>query len=118
LSAAFIIAASNFANEPNVLVYLAATGLLGMVVILPTAAEFGRHSETAPSQKPPPDWLIRAFLISRDFGRHRFRMGYGTIGLGHALILKRFREDSIPEKTQFPVLWDNPLRCLKKVLGC
>ena len=54
LSAAFIIAASNFANEPNVLVYLAATGLLGMVVILPTAAEFGKHSETAPEPEPAP----------------------------------------------------------------
>jgi hypothetical protein len=48
LSAAFIIAVSNFADEPNVLVYLAATGLVGMVITLPTAAEFGKRSETAP----------------------------------------------------------------------
>ena len=48
LSACFIIAASNFADQPNVLVYLATTGLLGMVVMLPTAGEFGKHSETTP----------------------------------------------------------------------
>jgi hypothetical protein len=54
LSAAFIIAASNFADQPNVLVYLAATGLIGMVVILPTAAEFGKHSETAPEPQTAP----------------------------------------------------------------
>jgi BASS family bile acid:Na+ symporter len=48
LSAAFIIAAGNFADQPNVLVYLAAAGLVGMVIILPTAAEFGKRSETAP----------------------------------------------------------------------
>ena len=54
LSAAFIIAASNFADQPNVLVYLAAVGLMGMVVILPTAAEFGKHSETAPEPEAAP----------------------------------------------------------------
>jgi predicted Na+-dependent transporter len=54
LSAAFIIATSNFADQPNVLVYLAAVGLVGMVVILPTAAEFGRRSETAPEPETAP----------------------------------------------------------------
>jgi predicted Na+-dependent transporter len=54
LSAAFIIATSNFANQPNVLVYLAAVGLLGMVVILPTAAEFGKRSKTAPEPETAP----------------------------------------------------------------
>jgi predicted Na+-dependent transporter len=47
LSAAFIIATGNFADQPNVLVYLAAAGLVGMVIVFPTAAEFGKRSETA-----------------------------------------------------------------------
>ncbi|HVG00842.1 MAG TPA: bile acid:sodium symporter [Chloroflexia bacterium] len=47
LSAAFIIATANFADQPNVLVFLAAAGLGGMVVTFPTAGEFGKRSETA-----------------------------------------------------------------------
>jgi hypothetical protein len=46
LSAAFIIATGNFADQPNVLVYLAAAGLVGMVIVFPTAAEFGKRSES------------------------------------------------------------------------
>ena len=45
LAAALLIATANFAEQPNVLVYLAATGLLLMVALMPTAAEFGKHSE-------------------------------------------------------------------------
>ena len=45
LAAAFLIAAANFADQPNVLVYLAATSLMMMVVLMPTAAEFGKRSE-------------------------------------------------------------------------
>ena len=45
LAAAFLIATANFAEQPNVLVYLAATGLLLMVALMPTAAEFGKRSE-------------------------------------------------------------------------
>jgi predicted Na+-dependent transporter len=48
LAAAFIIATSNFADQPNVLVYLAAAGLVGMILILPTAAEFGKRSRATP----------------------------------------------------------------------
>jgi predicted Na+-dependent transporter len=44
LSATFIIATSNFADQPNVLVYLAAVGLVGAFIIFPTAAEFGKRS--------------------------------------------------------------------------
>jgi predicted Na+-dependent transporter len=43
LSAAFIIATGSFADQPNVLVYLAATGLVGMVVLFPIAGEFGKR---------------------------------------------------------------------------
>jgi predicted Na+-dependent transporter len=45
LAAAFLIATANFADQPNVLVYLAATSLMMMVVLMPTAAEFGKRSE-------------------------------------------------------------------------
>jgi predicted Na+-dependent transporter len=48
LSAAFIIATSNFANQPNVLVYVAAAGLVGMVVLFPTAGEFGKRAKAIP----------------------------------------------------------------------
>jgi hypothetical protein len=39
--------------KPNVLVFLAAAGLVGMVVLFPTAGEFGKHSETAPGSDEP-----------------------------------------------------------------
>ena len=53
LSAAFIIAAGNFADQPNVLVYVAAAGLVGMFVLFPAAGEFGkRRKATAGSDQP------------------------------------------------------------------
>jgi BASS family bile acid:Na+ symporter len=48
LSAAFIIATGSFADQPNVLVYLAAAGLVGMFVLFPTAGEFGKRSQATP----------------------------------------------------------------------
>jgi BASS family bile acid:Na+ symporter len=45
LSAAFITATDSFAARPNVLVYVAAAGLVGMFILFPTAAEFGRRAE-------------------------------------------------------------------------
>jgi predicted Na+-dependent transporter len=54
LSAAFIIATGSFADQPNVLVYLAAAGLVGMVIMFPTAGEFGKRSETAPGSGTAP----------------------------------------------------------------
>ena len=45
LAAAFLIATANFAEQPNVLVYLAAVSLLLMVALVPTSAEFGKRSE-------------------------------------------------------------------------
>jgi predicted Na+-dependent transporter len=44
LAAAFIIATDSFADQPNVLVFLAAAGLVGMFTLFPTAAEFGKGS--------------------------------------------------------------------------
>lgn len=54
LSAAFIIATGSFADQPNVLVYLAAAGLVGMVTLFPTAAEFGKRSEPTPEPETAP----------------------------------------------------------------
>jgi BASS family bile acid:Na+ symporter len=47
LSAGFIIATGSFADQPNVLVFLAAAGLVGMFTLFPTAAEFGKRSKDA-----------------------------------------------------------------------
>jgi bile acid:Na+ symporter, BASS family len=54
LSAAFIIATGSFADRPNVLVFLAAAGLVGMVTLFPAAAEFGKRSEPAPEKETAP----------------------------------------------------------------
>jgi predicted Na+-dependent transporter len=47
MAAAFVIATGNFADQPNVLVFLAAAGLVGMIIVMPLAAEFGKHSAAA-----------------------------------------------------------------------
>jgi bile acid:Na+ symporter, BASS family len=47
LAATFLIAGSNFADQPNVLVFLAGAGLIGMVLVMPLAAEFGKRSASA-----------------------------------------------------------------------
>jgi BASS family bile acid:Na+ symporter len=47
MAAGFAIASSNFADRPDVLVFLAAAGLVAMVVVMPIAAEFGKHSQAA-----------------------------------------------------------------------
>jgi BASS family bile acid:Na+ symporter len=43
MAAGFAIASSNFADRPDVLVFLAAAGLVAMVVVMPIAAEFGKQ---------------------------------------------------------------------------
>ena len=53
LSAAFIIATGSFADQPNVLIYLAAAGLVGMLVVFPTAGEFGKRSQATPGSDEP-----------------------------------------------------------------
>jgi BASS family bile acid:Na+ symporter len=53
LSAGFIIATGSFADQPNVLVYLAAAGLVGMFTLFPTAAEFGKRSRATPGSGEP-----------------------------------------------------------------
>jgi predicted Na+-dependent transporter len=54
LSAAFIIATGSFADQPNVLVFLAAAGLVGMFTLFPTAAEFGKRSRATPEPETAP----------------------------------------------------------------
>ena len=44
LAATFLIATSNFSDQPNVLLFLAGAGLIGMVLVMPLAAEFGRRA--------------------------------------------------------------------------
>ena len=53
LSAAFVIATGNFADQPNVLIFLAAAGFVGMFITFPTAAEFGKRSESTPESEEP-----------------------------------------------------------------
>jgi predicted Na+-dependent transporter len=53
LSAAFIIATGSFGDEPNVLVYVAAAGLVAMVLLFPTAGEFGKRAEVVPGTDQP-----------------------------------------------------------------
>jgi BASS family bile acid:Na+ symporter len=47
IAAAFVIATGNFADRPNVLVFLAAAGLIGMVLVMPIAGWLGRRAESA-----------------------------------------------------------------------
>src|SRR4051794_16390441 len=54
LAAGFLIAGGSFADQPNVLVYLAAAGLVATVVMFPSAAELGKRSETAPKPETAP----------------------------------------------------------------
>ena len=48
LAAAFVIATGNFADQPDVLVFLAAAGFVGLVAVLPIAAEFGKRTRSTP----------------------------------------------------------------------
>ena len=47
LAATFLIANSNFADQPDVLVFLAGAGLIGMAIVMPLAAEFGKRATSA-----------------------------------------------------------------------
>jgi BASS family bile acid:Na+ symporter len=45
VAAAFVVATGNFADRPDVLVFLAAAGLIGMVLVMPVAGWLGRRAE-------------------------------------------------------------------------
>jgi BASS family bile acid:Na+ symporter len=47
LAAAMVVATGNFASQPDVLVFIMAAGLVGMIVLFPLAAEFGKRSAAA-----------------------------------------------------------------------
>ncbi len=47
LAATFIVATGNFADRPDVLVYLATAGLISMVMLFPLAGEFSRRPRGA-----------------------------------------------------------------------
>jgi BASS family bile acid:Na+ symporter len=57
MAASFAIATSNFADMPDVLVFLAAAGLVTMIIVMPIGAEFGKRSKgeatPAPSTSAP-----------------------------------------------------------------
>ena len=55
MAAAFTIAASSFASMPDVLVLLAAAGLIAMIIVMPIAAEFGKHSKAGADAELPHD---------------------------------------------------------------
>ena len=47
LAATFLIAGSNFADQPDVLVFLAGAGLIGIAIVMPLAAELGKRAARA-----------------------------------------------------------------------
>ena len=53
MAAGFAVAASNFAAQPDVMVFPAAAGLVAMVVVMPVAAEFGKRSIQVKAQPEP-----------------------------------------------------------------
>jgi predicted Na+-dependent transporter len=52
LSAALVVGGQNFSDDPDVLVTVIVAGLVGLAVLLPIAAEFGRHSEAHGTGSP------------------------------------------------------------------
>lgn len=50
LAAAFVVAGGNFAAQPEVLIFLTAAGLVGMIILFPVAAEFGKRSGSGETQ--------------------------------------------------------------------
>jgi BASS family bile acid:Na+ symporter len=54
VAAGFVVATSNFAATPDVLVLLAASGLILDAIMIPLAGEFGRLSRASVSAATPP----------------------------------------------------------------
>jgi BASS family bile acid:Na+ symporter len=53
LAATFVVATGNFAAQPEVLIFLTAAGLVGMLILFPIAAEFGKRSRGGAAQAKP-----------------------------------------------------------------
>jgi BASS family bile acid:Na+ symporter len=54
MAAAFVIAAASFADRPEVVVFLAAAGLIAMIVVMPIAGWFGKGAAEAGAPAPGP----------------------------------------------------------------
>ena len=54
IAAAFVIATGNFPDRPNILIMLAAAGLISMVLMMPVAAQMGKRSKYAPEDADVP----------------------------------------------------------------
>jgi BASS family bile acid:Na+ symporter len=54
MAAGFAIATGNFASQPDVMVLLAAAGLVAMIIVMPIAAEFGKRAKAAPAAVAAP----------------------------------------------------------------
>jgi len=59
IAAAFVVATSSFADRPSVVVFLAAAGLIAMIMMMPIAGWFGKRggeekriNETSPGRVP------------------------------------------------------------------
>jgi BASS family bile acid:Na+ symporter len=52
LSAALVVGGQNFSDNPDVLVTVMVAGIIGLVVLLPIAAEFGKRSEAGDVGSP------------------------------------------------------------------
>ncbi len=52
LSAALVVGRQNFSDNPDVLVTVMVAGIIGLVVLLPIAAEFGKRSEAGDVGSP------------------------------------------------------------------
>jgi BASS family bile acid:Na+ symporter len=55
LAAAFVVAAGSFADRPTVLVYLAAAGLIAMIMMMPIAGWFGKRAANKGTLAPAVD---------------------------------------------------------------
>jgi hypothetical protein len=48
MAAAFVVATGSLTDRPEVVVLLAAAGLIGMIFVMPIAGWFGRRAERTP----------------------------------------------------------------------
>jgi len=54
MAASFVIATSSFANQPNVMVFLAGAGLIVLLIVFPLAAELGKRAAARATQPVAP----------------------------------------------------------------
>ena len=81
MAAAFVIATGNFASRPNVLVLLAAAGLVGMIIVMPLAAELGRRSKAAQTATEAAPEKVPTKALERGATPDAPAMGYHHTGV-------------------------------------